>query len=692
MRNCVIARMGASAVLAVVAGTCQGSIWLGGGNALLNSASSQAGNFKLTKTASVVYGSGGTFTVDIYAPWVIDERDAFLNSAVAEVVDGMKVGGVTTFTDIFCPAGLPGCTPASERAFWHEPETRGQVALLGTQNPNANNVIIDESLPPPEAGASAMHRDFSSNFGWIHQDGTAAWRANFNSVATPSQNNIEFTSVVGKIPPAQTAEAAAGTKMFNAVLGIDTSVGGSVFLSAPTIEKNGGNILLGQANFDNFTGVINPHFNIWEYTGALLTLAPKWRWLEANQPLPTTETVGDMRETAPVIKRMDCGQVYFLFGNGASGGTPYTGGATRARYLIVDKPDLDAQFGGGGFGDGYRNDQFIILPADPAGVYDPSTNRINPASTGIAFITTQGTGAVFYGASFDMNSKGDIVVVWENEEDPLNRIYQVRLYKAIRDSNCNITGYMPPKIIAQNDIVYPDGTEIQIPRTSFVPGGGGAAQIDTLVPFAGVGIDEAGMVSFVGVTGVNEVLEDVDNDGQVDDPVLKNTTNSLFVWEPTTDSLHRVVDGGQNGDTLPNTAGGPDLMVGIFAVDQSGDGYVAEGMSETGGFLAVCFRDGGDESGDTDLDGFDDDGGVLNPGTANEQSVRGVITVSLNEFTPTPTCPGDADGDGDTDSTDLNIVLTAFGCAGGGCAGDLDGDGDTDSTDLNIVLTDFGCT
>lgn len=58
---------------------------------------------------------------------------------------------------------------------------------------------------------------------------------------------------------------------------------------------------------------------------------------------------------------------------------------------------------------------------------------------------------------------------------------------------------------------------------------------------------------------------------------------------------------------------------------------------------------------------------------------------------PPPSCDGDADGDGDTDSTDLNIVLTAFGCSGGGCAGDLDGDSDTDSTDLNIVLTDFGC-
>jgi len=67
----------------------------------------------------------------------------------------------------------------------------------------------------------------------------------------------------------------------------------------------------------------------------------------------------------------------------------------------------------------------------------------------------------------------------------------------------------------------------------------------------------------------------------------------------------------------------------------------------------------------------------------------------LIEFTPPTPCAGDADNDGDTDSTDLNIVLTAFGCGTGSpegaCAGDIDGDGDTDSTDLNIILSDFGC-
>jgi hypothetical protein len=60
-------------------------------------------------------------------------------------------------------------------------------------------------------------------------------------------------------------------------------------------------------------------------------------------------------------------------------------------------------------------------------------------------------------------------------------------------------------------------------------------------------------------------------------------------------------------------------------------------------------------------------------------------------ITPPADCPGDADGDYDVDSTDLNIILAAFGTTGEpGMPGDLDLDGDCDSTDLNIVLANFG--
>lgn len=50
-------------------------------------------------------------------------------------------------------------------------------------------------------------------------------------------------------------------------------------------------------------------------------------------------------------------------------------------------------------------------------------------------------------------------------------------------------------------------------------------------------------------------------------------------------------------------------------------------------------------------------------------------------------CPTDIDGDGMTGSTDLNILLFAFGRD---AEGDVNGDGTTDSFDLNILLFEFG--
>ncbi|MBW7904460.1 MAG: S8 family serine peptidase [Phycisphaerae bacterium] len=51
--------------------------------------------------------------------------------------------------------------------------------------------------------------------------------------------------------------------------------------------------------------------------------------------------------------------------------------------------------------------------------------------------------------------------------------------------------------------------------------------------------------------------------------------------------------------------------------------------------------------------------------------------------------PGDLNGDGCVNQSDLGILLSDFGCAGGGCAGDADGDGDTDQADLGILLSNF---
>jgi len=83
------------------------------------------------------------------------------------------------------------------------------------------------------------------------------------------------------------------------------------------------------------------------------------------------------------------------------------------------------------------------------------------------------------------------------------------------------------------------------------------------------------------------------------------------------------------------------------------------------------------------------------PGTPDAPAIEvdfDDVRLDASPFPP-PDCPGDVDGSGEVNSTDLNIVLTVFGCTVPpqiACAGDADGDGDADSTDLNIVLTAFG--
>lgn len=86
----------------------------------------------------------------------------------------------------------------------------------------------------------------------------------------------------------------------------------------------------------------------------------------------------------------------------------------------------------------------------------------------------------------------------------------------------------------------------------------------------------------------------------------------------------------------------------------------------------------------TDVEAINGDGLIVG------SALKGMLTRAVI-LTPIEECTADVSGDGTVGSVDLNIVLAAFGCAGGaGCEGDADGDGDVDSADLNAVLGTFG--
>jgi len=160
----------------------------------------------------------------------------------------------------------------------------------------------------------------------------------------------------------------------------------------------------------------------------------------------------------------------------------------------------------------------------------------------------------------------------------------------------------------------------------------------------------------------------------------------LFVYDSATGSTHKIVQGGIDGDVIPNVVSGPDIRVGGFANDQASDQFQSNGMSDTGGFLAVAFRDWGTL-------GFG--GGAFTPSGG---PVRGVVTVELGAFTVTPVCTGDITGpggmpDGQVDVDDLNAILGAFNTVVGmGDPRDLaNNDGFVDVDDLNVILSNWAC-
>ncbi len=617
----------------------------------------QAGQYDQTKAAVRVRGANGAFNaVKVWAPFILDETDAGFNAAVVETdANGLPYGAVTTF--------FGGASTTAVRT----------VTAFGTTDAanggRSNNVFINEGPV-----------NKSNSFGAMLPDGTVVWRANF-STAAPAQNNIEWMPIAW---PANTgAPPANGSRVFGAFAGID-GLPGNVFLGTPGAEKRGTNLFVAVTTFDPNAQDVPSGANVWgnAQAGGVNPNAPVDSWLSLNVPVPTIppgETAGDSRQTQPMIKntKLPCdtsgdGTLHVAFGVGFSGGSPFTGGASRFLYFIVDKVD------GSNFTNG-----FAFIDADG----DNNLNTANPDQRFVDHQATGGGGEPFVGGLFDMNKCGEVVVVWE-DRSVTPRAYEVRLYRPIYDTNsCSITGYSAPVVVAragqdtiQNNVQNTFLDNSQNPPAPFT---------DSLSPFSGVSIDDNGNVAFVGVTEQFSEIRDVNNDQIPDGPVLLNTTNDLFFWERSSRSLFSVVRGGQNGDTLNDIAGADHLKLGFFAVNVASDTFNRDGLSETGRTLALSFRSGGNEGAvDTDMDGFDDNGGVLRPGGA-EQAVRGIVTVAMGAFdNSNPPC-ADINFDGVTNFADLNTILGQFNQTGCCLSGDLDGNDAVNFGDLNLVLGQF---
>ncbi|KAK0359410.1 hypothetical protein LTR94_031419, partial [Friedmanniomyces endolithicus] len=138
---------------------------------------------------------------------------------------------------------------------------------------------------------------------------------------------------------------------------------------------------------------------------------------------------------------------------------------------------------------------YVVIRADGNG-----SNPTVPADVNFRFISAQATGGgsgPFTGGLFDMNSKGQVVAVRENRSGSVY-VYEVLRYDPIV-SNCQITGYNPPVVIARNG---QDGVAAEVLNTIYTAGPPAAVITTSLVPFSGVSIDDNGNNAFVGTTEV----------------------------------------------------------------------------------------------------------------------------------------------------------------------------------------------
>ncbi len=563
------------------------------------------------------------------------------------------------------------------------------VAAIGTVDaPQSNNSFVLEG---------AANR--SNSFGTMLTDGTGLWRANFAT----GQNNLEYEAMTLTNDPAPTT-SGANLVFGPGFAGIDGTAG-SVFLGTPAgLRGLKGELIVGVTNFDGFTGQVPRGVNIFLDSGNNPATDAAFSWLQTGTPVPAGESDSGVRQTQPdlamVTTPLGAQQAYICFGVGISGGAVMNGGADEPFYFAVDR--LDAN-------DGYTNAAYIEADND---------GDMNTANNALKFVDHTATGGgtgPFVNSQFAMNNLGQVAAILRDETVSPNA-YIVNVYTPVWNAAMDrIVGYTGPVEAARS------GQDTII--DSWVDSTGA-----TVSPLSGVSISDNGRVAFAAIT-------DATFDAGTGD--ILNRTTDLFVWDEGTNTLHSIIGGGQNGDTLSDAFGpdGGDLAIGPFTFDVDSDNFNREGLSDNGEYLAITFRNG--------VENDPIDGGILNPG-GTENAVRGTLTVDLGEFetmiendcnnngtedaidiamgtsedcnnngvpdecdiadmtsedcnmngVPDECdridCPGDTNGDGLVNFDDLNNVLGSWNTMDNLCGGDVTGEGSVNFDDLNLVLANWG--
>jgi len=615
----------------------------------------QAGQYQQMRAAELIKGSGGSFAPStVYAPFFELGERGLLNAAVIEVVNGRAFAATSVFgtepgtlrqTVALSPidSGSPLVTGASVNQLIVELATNEFSNSLGAMLPDGTLTIYERFSTVPVIGPFTQAQN---NIGyWNAVQGAAsgaAIRQAPNKVIVNTQPNVGN---------------AAETNL-NAVT---ATIKGSVFIGTPSATRDpnmmpGGDedLITVNTHFNGFSGFTVPGAT--EFASAINGVAayrgpnnpstsglpgvqagtfnPAGHvatWLQSAVPLPTVpagESRANTRQTQPVVAAVNTpaggSLVYVAHGIGFSTPSPIGGGSARPVYLAVDA----ITNGAGGPRMDYvgsnplLDENTILIEADAAGgegtQHGAPYDAVAPLTPGYAdhfntdinkkFVDKQATGGgtgPSTNSQFDMNSKGQIAALWVDEGLPIRR-YEVRVYDPIwNGAGTRIQGYTLGKVVAFNgDLDNSNNPYIVEELVTAAETGPGVFQTVRVVPISGVSIDDEGRVAF---TAVTEVVKSVMWDSDPMDPFnellpyLLATQTALFIWEPTTDTLHRLLIGGEgtgvdvlaDGFAGDGDPGEGDLILGFFPTDVQSDGFNRESLSRSGGWIAVPFRSSG---------------------------------------------------------------------------------------------------